>query len=96
MKWYQVILVFLALLNVTQSASLKTAAAGILCDACSDIVNGIRKLVELKASESLIEEAVIEYCKLYKLADDRICKLIIPEFKVIRVIYLYNVIFALG
>ena len=85
MKWnemFLILLAFLALYAPVQPASLKASATGILCDACSEMVDAIRKLVELKTSESLIEEATIEYCKLFKLADDRICKMIIPEFKV--------------
>lgn len=69
-----------------QLASLKGMTSGIadgvLCEACSAIVNTIQKLAQFHFSESLIEKAAIEACEKFKLADERICKLIIPEFKV--------------
>ena len=76
------LLVCLCLYRPVQSASLKGVASGVLCDSCIVIVNTIQKLAGLHFSESLIEKAATEACEKFNLTDDRICKLIIPEFKV--------------
>uniref|UniRef100_A0A1X7UA88 Saposin B-type domain-containing protein n=1 Tax=Amphimedon queenslandica TaxID=400682 RepID=A0A1X7UA88_AMPQE len=71
------------------SRSTPEVAKSLSCDACSEMVDAVRKLAELQASESLIEEVLIVYCKKFNLADDRICKMIIPEFKD-EVLYVFD------
>ncbi|XP_019855309.1 PREDICTED: sphingomyelin phosphodiesterase-like isoform X3 [Amphimedon queenslandica] len=88
-----VLLIVFRLNQPVQSASLKGITSGIadsvLCEACTVIVDTIQKLAEFHFSESLIEKAAIEACEKFKLADDRICKLIIPEFKD-EVLYVFD------
>ena len=54
----------------------------ILCEACADFVEGLRKLFESNLSEDLITDAAIELCKLKHIEDHYICSKIVPEFKV--------------
>uniref|UniRef100_A0A1X7T6L3 Saposin B-type domain-containing protein n=2 Tax=Amphimedon queenslandica TaxID=400682 RepID=A0A1X7T6L3_AMPQE len=87
------LLIVFRLNQPVQSASLKGITSGIadgvLCEACTVIVDTIQKLAQFHFSESLIEKAAIEACEKFKLADDRICKLIIPEFKD-EVLYVFD------
>ena len=93
------LLIVFCLNQPVQLASLKGIASGVadgvLCEACSVIVDTIQKLAQLHFSESLIEKAAIEACEKFNLADDRICKLIIPEFKVILMSLLCSVYYEL-
>lgn len=62
-----------------RASGVKTS---VLCDACTVMVATIRKLTELHSSEKLIEKAVTELCEKFKLEDDHVCEMIVPEFKV--------------
>ena len=66
---------------------ISEVASGILCDACLEMMSKIRELVERKESEFVIVETAIGICELYKSLiktnfDDRVCKMIVPQFKV--------------
>lgn len=62
-----------------------------LCETCLEMMNKIKELVDKKASEPLIVNAAIDICESYqsKISDDRVCKLIVPEFKVLIYQYIY-------
>ena len=62
-----------------------------LCNTCLEMMNKIKELVDKKASEPLIVNAAIDICESYqsKISDDRVCKLIVPEFKVLIYQYIY-------
>ena len=66
-----------------------------LCNTCLEMMNKIKELVDKKASEPLIVNAAIDICESYqsKISDDRVCKLIVPEFKVL--IYQYILLFII-
>ena len=93
-KWFSFVFLCLALLYITRPvllASLKGVdlsksdlESSILCDTCIALVTTVRKLAKLHTSQELIEKAAIEYCEKSGRADDRICKQIIPEFKVVQ------------
>ena len=80
----------LSLACLALSASLKGkvlsksgAGYSILCEGCELMVDTVRKLSELHTSEKLIVKAAVEICeKFIHRIDERICKLIVPEFKV--------------
>ena len=78
-----VYLVSLRKITLGLSSSISEVAKSLSCDACLEMVDVVRKLAELKASESLIEEVSIVICKKFNLSDDRICEMIIPELKVL-------------
>ncbi|XP_019855307.1 PREDICTED: sphingomyelin phosphodiesterase-like [Amphimedon queenslandica] len=88
-QFQTVYLVSLRKMTLDLSRSTPEVAKSLSCDACSEMVDAVRKLAELQASESLIEEVLIVYCKKFNLADDRICKMIIPEFKD-EVLYVFD------
>ena len=62
-----------------------------LCNTCLEMMNKIKELVDQRASEPLIVNAAIDICESYqsKISDDRVCKLIVPEFKVLIYQYIY-------
>ena len=71
------------------SRSTAELAESLSCDACSEMVDVIRKLAELKTSESVIGDVSVELCKKFVAADsstidDQICEMIIPEFMVLK------------
>ena len=59
------------------------------------MMNKIKELVDQRASEPLIVNAAIDICESYqsKISDDRVCKLIVPEFKVLIYLYIYTVVY---
>ena len=57
-------------------------SGNILCGACADFVEGLRKLFESHLSEDVITDAAVELCKLAHIEDHYICSKIVPEFKV--------------
>ena len=68
---------------------ISEVASGVLCDACLEMTSTIRDLVDRKESESVIVETAIGICESFKLLidlktkiDDRVCKMIVPQFKV--------------
>ena len=66
---------------------ISEVASGELCDACLKMTSTIRELVDQKESESVIVETAIGICESIKLLiktkiDDRVCKMIVPQFKV--------------
>ena len=69
----------------------EVASGTPLCETCLEMMNKIKELVDQKASEPLIVNAAIDICESYqsKISDDRVCKLIVPEFKVLIYQYIY-------
>ena len=66
---------------------ISEVASGVLCDACLEMTSTIRELIDRKESESVIVETAIGFCESFKLLidtkiDDRVCKMIVPQFKV--------------
>lgn len=99
-QFQTVCLVSLRKMTLDFSRSTAELAESLSCDACSEMVDVIRKLAELKTSESVIGDVSVELCKKIVAADsstidDQICEMIIPEFMVLKnIIYVIWDIFA--
>lgn len=63
---------------------LNGVSSKLLCDVCSDFVSVLRHLVDTHASEDVIVDVAIDYCKFKKIQDHYICSKIVPEFKVLK------------
>uniref|UniRef100_A0A1X7T6Y9 Sphingomyelin phosphodiesterase n=1 Tax=Amphimedon queenslandica TaxID=400682 RepID=A0A1X7T6Y9_AMPQE len=93
-QFQTVYLVSLRKTTLDLSRSTSEVAESLSCDACSEMVDVIRKLAELKTSESVIGDVAVVICKKFVAADsstidDRICEMAIPEF-MDEVLYVFD------
>ena len=82
-------LVTCAPLPLTLEPGLDEVKIHVFCDTCNFIVDGLRKLFELKLTEDAIAEAALKMCEWFGIEDHYICSKIVPEFKVLCLFEIY-------
>ncbi|XP_071502434.1 sphingomyelin phosphodiesterase-like [Diadema antillarum] len=55
--------------------------ADIECDACKELMKAVDDLIQTDESRDLIVEIAAEVCKTLQIEDDRVCDLVVREFK---------------